>query len=365
MPVQFKDYYSVLGLPRTASDTEIKTAFRKKARELHPDVNRDDPHAEERFKEVNEAYEVLSDAEKRRMYDRFGEDWQRYRDAGIDPDDVGPSRSGSTGRQRTTMDDDFERWFTGGGPSAPNGSWEWNEKDGYRETSGRFSDFFNLLFGNEAPGAGARNRFNRPRPIRGDDLEVEANISLKEAFEGTSRKLTLQTPASCTTCGGTGIARGAPCPTCDGTGQVTNTRTLEVKIPKGVRTGQRVRIAGQGGRGSNGGPNGDVYLVINVSEDGNFEADGKDLKTSVEVPLYTAVLGGEAVVRTPTGRVALTIPKGTQNGRVFRLRGKGLPATSKNGDRPGDLLVTANVVLPTDLSEEEKRLFTQLRNLRQ
>jgi molecular chaperone DnaJ len=365
MPVQFKDYYSVLGIPRAATETEIKTAFRKKARELHPDVNRDDPNAEERFKEVNEAYEVLSDAEKRRMYDRFGEDWQRYRDAGIDPDDVGSSYTSTGSRQRTTADDDFERWFTGGGPSAPSGSWEWNERDGYRETNGRFSDFFNLLFGNESSGTGARGRFSRPRPLRGDDLEVEANISLKEAFEGTSRKLTLQTPAPCSTCNGTGIARGAPCPTCDGTGQVTKTRTLEVKIPKGVRTGSRVRIAGQGGRGSNGGPNGDVYLVIHVDEGENFKADGKNLMTTVDVPLYTALLGGEAVVTTPSGRVALTIPKGTQNGRVFRLRGKGLPPSGRNDTTTGDLLVTANVVLPTSLSPEEERLFTQLRNLRQ
>jgi DnaJ-class molecular chaperone len=365
MPVQFKDYYSVLGIARTATESEIKTAFRKKARELHPDVNRDDPSSEERFKEVNEAYEVLSDAEKRRMYDRFGEDWQRYRDAGIDPNDVGSARTSSAGRQRTTADDDFESWFTGGGSAPPSGSWEWNSKDGYRETSGRFSDFFNLLFGNDGPGAGSKTRFTKPRPIRGDDLEIEANITLNEAFEGTGRKLMLQTPAPCGTCGGSGIARGAPCPTCDGTGQVTKNKTLEVKIPKGVHTGSRVRIAGQGGRGSNGGPNGDVYLVINVQEDERFHPEGKDLKTTVDIPLYTAVLGGEIVVPTPTGRIALTIPKGTPNGKVFRLRGKGLPASSKNDGTRGDLLATANIILPTNLSEQEQRLFTELQNLRQ
>jgi len=310
MPVEFKDYYSVLGLTRTATESEIKRAFREKARKLHPDVNRDDPKAEERFKEVNEAYEVLSDAEKRRMYDRFGEDWQRYRDAGIDPDDVGPSRT-TTGSQRTSSTDDFETWFTGGGPSAPNGSWEWSEKEGYRETNGRFSDFFNLLFGNEDP-AKARGRFSRPRPIRGDDLEVQATITLKEAFEGTGRKLTLQAPAPCSTCGGSGLARGAPCPTCDGTGQVSRTRTLEVKIPKGVHTGSRVRIAGQGGRGTNGGPNGDVYLVITVQQDGRFTEDGKDLRTTVDIPLYTAILGGEIGVPTVTGPLARTNPTGTQ-----------------------------------------------------
>lgn len=363
MPVQFKDYYSVLGIARTASESEIKSAFRDKARKLHPDVNRDDPKAEERFKEVNEAYEVLSDPEKRRMYDRFGEDWQRYRDAGIGPDDVGPSYT--TGSRRTASDDDFERWFTGGGQAPPNASWEWTEKGGYRETNGRFSDFFNLLFGNETAAGGARGQFSKPRPMRGDDLEVEANITLQEAMNGTGRKLTLQTPSPCATCGGTGIVRGGMCPTCDGTGQVTKSKTLEVTIPKGVRSGQRVRIAGQGGRGSNGGPNGDVYLNINVQQDDRFKIDGKDVHTTVDVPLYTALLGGETVVPTVTGRVALKIPKGTQNGRVFRLRGKGLPASGKKDGAPGDLLVTANVVLPEHLSAEEERLFKELRNLRQ
>ena len=365
MPVDFKDYYSVLGVERTATDSEIKTAFRKKARELHPDVNRDDPNAEDRFKEVNEAFEVLSDAEKRQMYDRFGEDWQRYRDAGVNPDDF-TSYGGATGSSGQSQGfENFEQWFTGGGPSAPSGSWEWSESGGYRETNGRFSDFFNLLFGNEAPGAGARDRFRRPRPLRGDDIEVAAEISLREAYEGTGRKLTLQTPNPCATCGGTGIARGAMCPTCDGTGQVSKTKTLEVTIPKGVKTGSRVRIAGQGGKGSNGGPNGDVYLLITVRDDAHFERSGDNLKTSIRIPLYTAVLGGETVVPTMNGRVALTIPAGTQNEKVFRLRGKGMPRSGKNASGNGDLLVTVQVDLPTDLSEEERELFTKLKNLRQ
>jgi len=356
-PVQFKDYYNVLGVERAATDAQIKTAFRKKARELHPDVNRSDPHAEEKFKELNEAYEVLSDAEKRRMYDRFGEDWQRYRDAGFSPDDVG----GSMGQAKP---EDFEAWFTGGS-TPPSGSWEWSERGGYRETNGRFSDFFNLLFGNENPGAGARGRFSRPRPVRGDDLEVKTEITLQEAAHGATRQLTLQAPAPCGTCGGTGVARGAMCPTCDGTGSVTRTRTLEVKIPKGVKTGSRVRMAGQGGLGSNGGPNGDVYLVIEVLPDSNFERVGDNLKTTVRVPLYTALLGGETMVRTLDGRVALTIPPGTQNGRTFRLRGKGMQKSGKSQDTHGDLLVTVEVELPTNLSDKEKALFTELKNLRQ
>jgi DnaJ-class molecular chaperone len=362
MPVDFKDYYSVLGVERSATESEIKTAYRKKARQLHPDLNRDDPHAEERFKDVNEAYEVLSDAEKRRMYDRFGEDWQRYRDAGVNPDDFTAS-SGRPGGQASY--EDFEQWFTGAQPGAQSGSWEWSERGGFRESNGRFSDFFNLLFGQESGGAASRDRFRRPRPVRGDDIEVAADISLKEAFTGTGRKLTLQAPVNCTTCSGTGLARGAMCPTCDGTGQVTKARTLEVTIPKGVRTGSRVRISGQGGPGSNDGPKGDVYLLITVRDDPRFERAGDDLKTTVKVPLYTAILGGETVVPTLTGRVALTIPAATQNGRLFRLRGKGMPRFGKKATGHGDLLVSVEVELPTSLSGEERELFTRLKNLRQ
>lgn len=182
-------------------------------------------------------------------------------------------------------------------------------------------------------------------------------------MQGASRKLTVNTPAQCTTCDGVGQVRGQPCPTCDGTGQMTKSRVLEVRIPKGVRTGSRVRIAGQGGAGLNGGPNGDVYLMITIAGDSRFTPNGTNLETTLDVPLYTAILGGEVRLDTPTGRVMLTIPRGTQNGKVFRLRGKGLPA---NGDRSrdGDLLATTRVMMPTELSPKEEALFTELRDLR-
>ncbi len=363
MPVAFKDYYAVLGIPRTASETEIKSAFRTKAREFHPDANPNDPTAEDKFKEVNEAYEVLSDAEKRKMYDRFGEDWQRYRDAGIDPNDATFNRGSGRTTYRTnatsSQDEDFEQWFTGGG--APSGSWEWTEGEGFRDGGGRFSDFFNLLFGNEE--RGGRTTTRTGRPARGEDLEVHADITVQEAFEGTHRKLTVNSPEHCKTCGGTGFARGASCPTCNGTGQVSRTKTLEVRIPQGVKTGSRVRISGQGGPGMNGGPNGDVYLLINVIRDSRFEMDGRNIRTKIEIPLFTALLGGEAIVQTLDGRIALRIPEGTQNGRVFRLRGKGMPARGKSP--AGDLLVAVEVALPTDLSDEEKRRFAELRDMRQ
>lgn len=362
MPVAFKDYYGVLGLERKATEPEIKTAFRAKARQFHPDANQGDPTAEEKFKEVNEAYEVLSDPEKRRMYDRFGEDWQRYRDAGVDPDDMSYGRP----RGRTVYSnpnagtgEDFEQWFTGSGGST-GGSWEWSESGGYRD-GGRFSDFFNLLFGND--GRDPRTTTRTSRPTRGTDLEVKADITLREAFEGTNRKLTVQTPETCKTCKGTGTARGAMCPTCNGTGQTSRAKTLEVRIPQGVRTGSRVRIAGQGSPGLNGGPNGDVYLLITVIADSKFTQEGRNLRTRVQVPLYTALLGGEVVVETLTGRVALRIPEGTQNGHVFRLRGKGMPASGKQP--AGDLLATAEVQLPTKLSSAEKEKIAELQGMRQ
>lgn len=363
MPVAFKDYYAVLGIPRAASETEIKSAFRTKAREFHPDANPNDPTAEDKFKEVNEAYEVLSDAEKRKMYDRFGEDWQRYRDAGIDPNDATFNRGTGRTTYRTnatsSQDDDFEQWFTGGG--APSGSWEWTESDGYREGGGRFSDFFDLLFGNEDRGGRATTRTGRP--ARGEDLEVHADITMQEAFEGTHRKLTVNSPEYCKTCNGTGMARGASCPTCNGTGQVSRTKTLEVRIPQGVKTGSRVRISGQGGPGIAGGPNGDVYLLINVIRDSRFQMDGRNIRTEIEIPLFTALLGGEVIVSTMSGKIALRIPEGTQNGRVFRVRGKGMPERGKSP--AGDLLVTVQVNLPTDLSADEKQRFAELRDMRQ
>lgn len=352
-PIQFKDYYSVLGVDRSADDKAIKSAFRDRARKLHPDVNRDDPTAEEKFKELNEAYDVLSDKEKRQRYDTFGADWERYQQA--DPTTSNPF---STGGRQSPSSGDFEAWFTGD-PS--DGHFE------YRERSSRFSDFFNLLFGNqqaESPTAADRSPF-RTRPRRGQDLEMVVSVSLREAFAGTARQVAINAPDVCQTCKGTGLARGVECPTCDGTGTVTRVKRLEVRIPAGVHTGSRVRVAGQGGPGMAGGPNGDVYLSISVAPDNRFTVKGSDIITRATVPLYTAVLGGEIEVETIDGRVALNIPAGTQSGRTFKLRGKGMPKLgAKSGDR-GDLLVQTEISLPDTLSDRERELFTELQNLRQ
>ena len=350
--VDFKDYYQVLGVARDADDKAIKSAFRKRAKEMHPDVNRDDPRAEERFKDLNEAYEVLSDTDKRKMYDRFGEDWKRYQDAGVGPDDVYRA-PGAGSRQGQARAEDFGTWFAGN-----DGEFTFESADG----GGGFSDFFNMMFGSRGAATGrARQTIQRPR--RGEDLEAPTTITLEEAANGAQRRLTVRSPETCTLCDGTGEIRGAECPRCDGTGMMETNKELEVSIPKGVKTGSRVRISGKGGPGVNGGPNGDVYLVIRVVPHSRFERVNDDLVETVDVPLYTAVLGGEVRVPTLTGQVALTVPAGTQNGRQFRLRGKGMPKLGKSDER-GDLLVKASVEMPTSLSDREKELFEELRSLR-
>jgi DnaJ-class molecular chaperone len=363
--VQFKDYYQLLGVDRAADVKAIRGAYRKLARKHHPDLNPGDRSAEERFKEVNEAYEVLSDAEKRKMYDRFGEDWQRYRDAGFTGNEPRGSASGS----RSNFDpNDFGQWFTGQRASQPGASGDWTVYEtGTNAEAGGFSDFFQTLFGARGQETGRRRSTSSARLSRrrGEDMEAPVEVSFDEAFHGATRTIQLQVPVPCSTCGGTGLVREGMCPTCDGTGLVSRTRTLEVTIPAGVATGSRVRIAGQGGPGDGGGPNGDVYLRVTVQPSPRFEREGNDLRTEIYVPLTTAVLGGEVVVPTPTSKVALTIPAETRAGRVFRLRGQGMPSLKGTPSKRGDLLARVNVDLPTNLSERERTLFQELRDIRE
>ncbi|MEJ7839566.1 MAG: DnaJ C-terminal domain-containing protein, partial [Thermomicrobiales bacterium] len=250
----------------------------------------------------------------------------------------------------------FEAWFTGD-PS--NGNFE------YRERSGRFSDFFNLIFSNQQGGATAERAATRTRPRRGQDIEIIASVSLREAMTGTARQVSINAPEPCATCHGTGYARNMECPTCDGTGTVTRSKRLEVRIPAGVHSGSRVRVAAQGGPGESGGPPGDVYLAITVAPDSRFTVKGSDLVTRIKVPLYTAVLGGEIVVDTVVSHVALNIPPGTQQGRTYKLRGKGMPKLGSTSDERGDLLVETEIEIPDDLSERERELFMELQSLRQ
>jgi len=318
--MEYKDYYQILGVSKDADEKEIRRAFRKLARQYHPDVNPGDEAAEERFKEINEAYEVLSDPEKRRKYDQLGSAWREWGQMGGQPGNFDWSQwvSGAPGGQRVYVQygtpEDLDDLFGGSSP---------------------FSDFFSQIFG--GLGGSGRNRqagggfHYQARPRRGEDYEQEIEISLREAYQGTTR--TIQK---------------------DG-------RRLEVKIPAGARTGTRVRISGEGGAGSAGGAAGDLYLRIRVAPDPQFERKGDDLYVKVPLDLYTAVLGGSVRVPTLSGPVRLTIPAGTQNGQTFRLQGKGMPRLHKSGY--GDLYATVEVQLPTRLNARQRELFEELRKL--
>ena len=370
--VQFKDYYKTLEIGRDASQEEVKAAYKRLARKYHPDLNPGDKQAEERFKEANEAHEVLADPDKRKLYDRYGDAWRQYKEAGFTGDEPA-SRGGAR-----VSDSDFGEWFTRYAGTAGHGNgrrttFTYETDHGASPGDGRgFSDFFETVFGGLG-GFGSRES-GRVRQAsrgsrRGNDIDADVEISFDEAYRGTSRMMQIQGSDACPTCNGTGLVRESLCPTCDGTGQAARSRSIEVKIPAGVATGSKVRVKGQGGASPGAGPSGDVVLRITVKPDPRFERDGDDLRTEVEVPLYTALLGGEVIVPTPDGRVALTIPAGSQNGQSFRWRKKGMPrlkgrSTSGAADERGDLLARIRVVLPTDLDERERSLIGQLRDLR-
>lgn len=324
-----KDYYNLLGVKRDASEQEIKAAYRKSARKYHPDVNPGDKTAEAKFKEINEAHEVLSDKEKRKKYDQFGDQWQNADQF---------TRAG--GQQRTYRD------FRQG--SAQNVHFE----------EGDFESMFGNLFG-----GGRTGTFNRQsRPRQGRDIEYPMEVTMEEAYHGTNRVLSLESEQACPTCNGTGRIQKALCSACRGSGAVAGMKQLEVKIPAGVTNGSRVRIAGKGEPGYAGGTSGDLYLVITIKPHRLFERKEDDLYVDVPVPLTISMLGGEVQVTTPKGKLALKIPPATQNGRVFRLAGQGMPHL--RGSSRGDLLAKVKVVLPTELSKEEKKLFEQLSQLR-
>ena len=323
--MQFKDYYQVLGVSREADAPEIKKAYRKRARKYHPDVYTG-TDAEEKFKDINEAYQVLSDPDKRARYDRFGADWERYQAA---PNTGGPS------------DADFTEWFTGD----PRGQTHFDF--GAAQGGSGFSDFFDLLFGAEGFGGGGRRGATmggiRTQPMRGEDHEYTVQLSLSEAFNGTTRTFEISASPR---------------------GQEPSRQKIEVTIPAGVRDGSRIRVAGKGGPGRSGGPPGDVYLRVKLRPHAGFTLDGSTVRTDVEVPLYTAILGGEVVVPVPSGkRLALTIPAGTQNGQSIRLKGQGWPTTA-GGSARGDLHARVIIRLPENLTDEERRLFEELAEIR-
>ncbi len=323
-----KDYYQILGVNRNASEKEIKQAYRRLARKHHPDLNPGDKSAEARFKEMNAAYQVLSDPEKRKKYDQFGDQWE-YAD-----------QFAKAGGQQGV------RWDTGRGGT----TFEYGDMSG-------LGDIFSSLFGD----AGMASRARRGAQ-RGQDVESPVEISLEEAYHGSRRVIQLQTTDPCTACGGTGRVGNRVCTMCGGTGGKVIPRRLEVKIPPGVKDGSRIRMAGEGASGRAGGRKGDLYLVVRVLPHKIFERKGDDIYGEVSVPLATAVLGGEVRVPTLDGNLSLKIPPETQNGKLFRLVGKGMPRLGSANH--GNMFAKVSVVLPTNLTEEERRLFERLRSFR-
>ena len=321
--MEFKDYYATLGVAKGASDKEIKQAFRKLARKFHPDVNPGDKAAEARFKEINEANEVLGDPEQRKKYDELGANWRMYEQAqraGAQPGAGGNPFGGSWGYApggggfRTMSEDEVSEMF--GGDDSP------------------FSDFFRTFFGGGAPGGEANARARAPRNRAGRDVEHEIELDLEDALNGTVQRLGIQ----------------------ERNGQ----RNVEVRIPAGVTDGSRVRVAGEGERGSGNGTSGDLYLRVRLKPHSRFDRKGRDLYTKVKVPVTTAVLGGEVDVSTLGGKsLRLKVPQTTQNGQIFRLRGHGLPSTKKE-ETAGDLYATVDVALPQTLSDDERRHYEAL-----
>ena len=318
-----RDYYEVLGISRGADQKQLRQAYRKLARKLHPDVNPGDKNAEARFKEVNAAYEVLSDAEKRKKYDRYGDRWQ-YADQIEEAQRQARAQGG--GGRRFTFD------FSGRG--APQGDLEFSDIGG-------LGDLFDLFRG------GGRRARPQPRAT-----EVPVEITLEEAYNGTTRVFELAGQERCATCAGSGQVAGAACHVCQGQGVVMKPHRIEAKIPAGVADGGRVHIRGSGV--------GDLYLKVKIRPHERFERRGEGLYTDVSVPLSVAVLGGEARVKTLKGEVALKVPRLTQNGKTFRLAGLGMP---KSGGKKGDLFARVKVVLPEKLSEKEEKLFQELKAL--
>jgi DnaJ-class molecular chaperone len=320
-----KDFYDVLGVKRGASEKEVRSAYRKLARKYHPDVNPGDKSAEARFKEINAAHEVLSDPEKRRKYDKYGENWEH-----ADQIEEMQRQRGQRG----------QRFSYGNG-----GSYQTFEMDDLGDLGDVFSQFFR------------RGGGTRTVPRRARNIEQRVEVTLEEAFHGTTRTLELVTTEACPTCGGVGEIAGATCHTCGGYGEVQKPRRLEVKIPAGVATGSKVRVAGEGQPGP-GGQRSDLVLVVDVRKHPRFERTGDDLRVDIDVPLTTAVLGGEVEVPTMTGKVMLKIPPLTQNGRVFKLNGLGMPRLGKEGR--GDLYAKVRVRLPQQLNDKQRELFEQL-----
>lgn len=326
MAVKFRDYYEILGVKRKASDKEIKGAYRKLARKYHPDLNpgAKKKEAEEKFKVINEAYEALGDPEKRSKYDRLGANWKEGMDFSPPPGGAGSEHF------------DFHEFGRAGG----------------------FSDFFETLFGRTGQGFGQ----SKSAGIRRTDIEAEMELSLEEAFHGTSRLVRLTVQSPCPRCGGTGMLRQKVCSTCGGVGNIPQLKELTVNIPAGAREGSRIRLALKGGAGNGGGPAGDLLIRISLHPHPRFTVSGDDLISELPVYPWSAVLGAWVEVETLDGRVSLRIPAESQSGQRFRLRGKGLPRSGGKGR--GGLYVRLKIIVPTAATPEEQKHYEELARLR-
>ena len=340
--MEFRDYYKTLGVERTATEAEIRSAYRKLARKYHPDVNPNNKQAEQRFKEINEAYQVLGDPAKRKKYDQLGADWER----GEAEEEMRRRYAGAEGFGRS------------GAASATD-----------------FSDFFESFFGGSGGGAFSQSRprgFNFSAGAqRAPDAEAEIPVTLEEAFRGTTRRVTLTAEDECQTCQGQGVifqqeSRGKTrvvraaktCATCGGSGVVPQRRTLEISIPAGASEGTRLRLKGQGGHGPRPELNGDLYVTVRLLPHRVFTVNGRDIKCELPVWDYEAALGADVTVPTVDSRLSLKIPPRSQTGRVMRVKGRGLPA--RGSEPAGDLLYELKVLAPDDLTDDERKLMAEL-----
>ncbi|HUR46774.1 MAG TPA: J domain-containing protein [Candidatus Saccharimonadales bacterium] len=340
MAVQFKDYYETLGVSRTASEDEIKKAFRKLARKYHPDVAKDKKTSEEKFKEINEAYEVLSDPGKRKKYDELGPNWKAGSEFRPPP---GWQNFGGAGGNRR------------GGGGANMGDYDFH----FGGTG--FSDFFEQLFGSAARGGGAGRRggvFQEESSAeRGQDVQGDIMVTLEEAVKGSVRTVTMERAVRCDQCSGTGERGGRVCNVCGGSGRVRKRENFQVRIPAGVGEGQQLRLGGRGEAGMGGAPSGDLFLKVKFAKHPDFKVEDQNLVHEAEISPWEAVLGTQVSIPTLDGRVNIKIPPGTQNGQRLRVRSQGLPLRA--GAR-GDLYVEVRLQVPSQVSGREKELWEEL-----
>lgn len=331
--MEFKDYYKTLGVAKTATEKEIKQAYRKLARKHHPDVNPGDKGAESRFKEINEAYEVLGDPDKRKKYDELGANWRMYEQAQQQGQPFPGGSPFGTGAYGGGGGEGGAWTINMGGP----GGYRTMTEDEMRDMFGTedpFSDFFRTFFGGGGAQEGRGGRTGRAPRAKGRDVESEAELTLEEAYHGAMRRISI---------------------THDG-----HARTVDVRIPTGVKDGSRVRVAGEGEAGSGGAASGDLFLRVKIRPHPVFERKGDDLYVKVPIPVTTAVLGGEAQVPTVTGSIRLKVPETTQPGQIFRLKGHGMPLVGKP-DAKGDLYATADIQIPRSLTKDQRQIWEQIR----